>query len=519
MKNPERRKEFRILILIVCAAILARVFIIWIGRPEFVGWFSHTYYYFVEVEGLLRDGSLVYPDMPLLFYFYALISKILMFFGVETKPAIVASTRLVMSVVPALMAIPVYFLIRSINHGKSLTKLNWLLILISVFPPLSLTHLTEILQKNMFGLVLFTFLQPAIYRLLKTYSLKRLLPVIALSLGIFLTHLGTFGATVFFFLAVTAALLITGGFSDNKSRVWLFSIPIFAVLLFLLIYLIDVSRFDRIIYYAGRSLSNSQIGLLFSSQTLIEKLQFLAAILFTAFVAFWLFRLYKKHLNRLSKTDQVFWLSNVIFVYLIAAPVLDLDLVVRFILFSPISFIIILIYLLKHLQSEWLKRALVGLFLLISLTTAFGEVMGVFMRNADNRSIEREMVSIRNRQIFRPDDFVITKYGVNPICNWFFETKSGLITSLNREDFKRYGKIYILNPKEGELSSEAIEKLTGRTIRTEAEKYQIMRNNILVPKDAKPVLQTDNLEIFELESPPADWAFDSEGNWIGYLKD
>mgnify|MGYP000011713989 CR=1 FL=1 len=88
MKNQSLRKEFLTLGMIVCIAILARVFTIWIGRPEFVGWFSHTYYYFVEVRSLLENGALAYPDMPLLFLVYAFFAKILLYLGIDSKIAL-----------------------------------------------------------------------------------------------------------------------------------------------------------------------------------------------------------------------------------------------------------------------------------------------------------------------------------------------------------------------------------------------------------------------------------------------
>jgi len=62
-KNP-----LLILFIIVLAAFGCRVALIWIGRPEFVGWFNHTYYYYVQTKGLLIKGQLPFPDMPLLFY-------------------------------------------------------------------------------------------------------------------------------------------------------------------------------------------------------------------------------------------------------------------------------------------------------------------------------------------------------------------------------------------------------------------------------------------------------------------
>ena len=518
MKHRNFKKDYLILALIIGAAILARVFTIWVGRPEFVGWFSHTYYYFVEVRGILENGALVYSDMPLLFYIYALISKILIFFGVEQKLAIVTSTRFVMSVFPALTAIPIYLLIKSINDKNNLNKKHWLLVIISTILPLTLTHLPEILQKNMFALVLFVFLQLAIYQLLKSYNHKKLFFVIFLTLLIFLSHLGTLAATLIYFFAIITAYLINSG-NFKKTLLCLIGFFVLAGIFILGIYFLDISRFNRIIYYFATSISNSQIGLLFLSQTILEKLQFFGAITFTGLIAYLFYWIYHKFKNELNKPDKIFLSSNFIFIILLLFPLLDVDLLVRFILFIPISVIIIQIYLFKYLRKKWIKNVLVGLFLFVCATTAFGEFMGIFMRNANNKQIQQEIGSIKDKGIFLPNDFVITKYAVNPMCNWFFNTKAGLITSLNKEDFNKHRKIFILNPTDGQIPKENLKNLVNKKIETEADKYEIMRSNILIPNRSNQILQTENIEIYEIKSPPENWKFDSNGYWVGYLND
>lgn len=111
---------------------------------------------------------------------------------------------------------------------------------------------------------------------------------------------------------------------------------------------------------------------------------------------------------------------------------------------------------------------------------------------------------------------MITRYGVNPICNWFFESKSGLITALSKEDFINHRKVFILNPAGGEAISDTRQKAATEMPLTENEKYAIMRQNILVPGGINPIFKTDNFEVFELTEPPDNWVFDSEGLWQGY---
>ncbi|MFZ1699257.1 MAG: hypothetical protein WBO10_00350 [Pyrinomonadaceae bacterium] len=510
------KRDYLILAVVMCAAIGVRVLVIWVGRPEFVGWFSHTYYYFVQTQSLLVDGSLAYSDLPLLFYLYAAISKLITVFGVEPRVAIISATRLVMSIAPALTVLPTYFLIRAIGRKQELSKLQWLLVAVSAFLPLTITQLPEILQKNMLGLVLFAFLQWAVYCALRLYTHRTGAIIFLLTGVIFLTHLGTFAAVLLFFAAVVIAFFINDGFS-RIGLMRLLLIPAVAGVSGLLLYLIDVSRFERIVYYIGHSLYNSQIGNLFSGRSGLEKLQFLAAILLTALVSYLSVRFYKLVQPELARQDRIFWLANIILVYLLLFPLLDIDVVVRFLVFALIPLLVVQMYLLAHLTNLWIKRAFVIVFAVICVVTSFGEIMGVVIRNGQNRVVQAELFSIRDRRLFGPYDLIITKYGVNPLCNWFFDTRAGLITSLNISDFAKYENVYVLNPNEGEITPEAADSLRNREIVSEADRYEIMRNNVMVPAAGTLILKTDNLEIYRIDSPPNEWEFDRSGRWIGYL--
>ena len=39
-----------------------------------------------------------------------------------------------------------------------------------------------------------------------------------------------------------------------------------------------------------------------------------------------------------------------------------------------------------------------------------------------------ELLDLREQYQLTENDFVLTQYGVNPICNWFLGTRAGLIT-------------------------------------------------------------------------------------------
>ena len=109
------------LFLIVFGISLLRWLLYTLGDHEFKGWFTHVYYYYVEVRGLLQQGELPYPDLPLLFHLYAGLSKLLMAFGLEMDTAIVYAVRGGMSILPALLPIPIYGMAKQIAGQENLS--------------------------------------------------------------------------------------------------------------------------------------------------------------------------------------------------------------------------------------------------------------------------------------------------------------------------------------------------------------------------------------------------------------
>lgn len=74
-------------------------------------------YYFVQVRGLLRGEGLPFPDFPLLFHVLAGIARALSAF-MDQREAIVAAVRWTDTLVPLLLAVPVYLLSQDFGRGK-----------------------------------------------------------------------------------------------------------------------------------------------------------------------------------------------------------------------------------------------------------------------------------------------------------------------------------------------------------------------------------------------------------------
>jgi hypothetical protein len=509
--------ERKILAGIIGIAFAARAIAIWITRPEFVGWFNHSYYYWVQVQGVLESSQLPFADLPLLFYFYAAVASVFQLFGMELQPAIVNATRMIMSVAPALIAYPFYLIVRRINLCQPLVLRQWALVTVSAFLPLTFAHMPELLQKNTLGLLLLSGLMYAIYASLEERSPKRWLGVSLLLILILLTHLGTLAATLLFGVSVLLAFVY-----DNSSWRRVLAIMLLAAALtagcLAVIYVLDAGAFSRILRYAQSSLTDSLAGRLFSAEPVSFKSLFLLGILLPLVFMYFLVTTYKKHRHSLQYGDRLFWLGNVFAVYLLVLPVIDLQIVPRLILFMPMPLLVVVNYHLKYHEGQRANRLLVSLASLGAAVMLLGDAQNIFRLYPDKDEIHAELMDLRERIRFSENDFVLTNYGVNPVCNWFLGSKSGLITAFNTNDRASYDRLFVLNTAEISRpgAGENPEK-DRHTFLTEKEKYAAMRQSIPLPADAKPLGLYRHLEIYELLELPGNWLIDTEGNWIGWV--
>jgi len=510
--------ERKILAVIVGSAVAARAAAIWVFRPEFVGWFNHSPYYWVQARGILENGQLPYSDLPLLFYVYAAVASVFEFFGMQTQPAIVNASRLIMSIAPALIAFPAYLIIRRINGGKRLAPGHWALVVVSAFLPLTLAHMPEILQKNALGLLLFMILMYATYALLDKRSSLRLIGVVFVFVLISLTHLGTLAVALLFTLSLSLAFVFDNSKAKQVSQI-LSLVFVLSITGLSFVYVLDTDAFARILRYAASSLPNSLLGGLFSAEPLTSNLLFLLSIVIPAALTYLLLRMYKKHRDSLQPADRLFWLCNIFTAYLLVLPVIDLDIVVRLILFMPLPLLVVASYHLKYLDGKRANRILVGVALLGTAVMLLGDIQNLSRLYPEKDEIHAELVDLSDRVRFTDKDFVLTKYGINPVCNWFLGTKAGLITAFNINDRTSYDRLFVLNTAERrQQSSDESASKDRYVFLTEKEKYEATRRNIPLPADLTTFGAYKHLDFYELHEIPDNWLFDADGNWIGWIE-
>lgn len=501
------KQNSKLLLIILFVSFLVRVFIIWIGRPEFVGWFNHTYYYYVETQGLLESGKLPFPDMPLLFYIYAATAKCLIWLGMENHIAIVNATRFWMCLIPSLIPIPIYSIFKNIYQAKTFPKWIWILILASAFFPLTLAHMPEFLQKNTLGLLFLAILIQQSQTISKGLDVKRIVSIIFTFILILSTHYGSTAAALLYLVAL---LLSLWSHNKNKWTLWLGLSLIFGLVISLYsFYNFDIQRFERIISYINRMGESSIMGSLFSP---INTDKFTSIIMLVGplgFVAL-LYYAYKISKAALTHENSVFWLCNILFCYLLLLPIYEPALIQRFVLFLTLPLLIVIAFTIHYTLKRILwKRVLLGFVILGTILLSIGEITGLVLLNKNKEPIHNDLLVMKETVGFSNNDLILTRNGAEHISNWFLMTKSSLITSFNLEDFEKYNRIFIMNPIEGAMTAPS-------GANKEIQKYQYMVSNIDEPTEAQVIYQSSHIKLLQLTFPPNEWKFDDDGYWISY---
>ena len=503
-----RKNEKYLLALIVFSAFVIRALFVWINRPEFVGWFNHTYYYYVQTAGLIETHALPFNDMPFLFYVYAFTSKVLMTFGMDTHTAIVHSSRFWMCLIPSLLPLPVFSILKKVSPNQELPKWAWFFVVLIALYPLSILYVPEFLQKNALGLLLLAILINLSINIVRNLNLKNVAIFIGVFILVLITHYGSTGAAVLYCTGLAIALLIR---KNNRAGIMI-SIGVLIGLAVALgvFYLFDFQRFERVVFYSNRILDTSTIGMIITSPDVFDKF-FGVLMIVVPIGIFWLFyRWFTKNSSTLPSFIKVFWLSNLVFCYVLVLPIYDQLLLGRFSLYLTLPFSIVLFLTLQYTSPRVLIRKIVlGFSSFAILLMVFGEFMSLKFQNRNKEEVFSDINQLKTIVNPSKNDLIIARNGVEHISNWFLGTKACIITSFNKKDFNRYERVFILNPTERGMI------LQGRA-NEGIDRYNIMLANVPEPANGIVVFSTQHLELIEITEPPNEWVFDDKGNWLKY---
>jgi len=503
------KREYHFLGSIIVLACIIRILFIWVGRPEFVGWFNHTYYYYVQTMGIVENGTMPFDDMPFLFYLYALTSKFLVSLGMDVRAVVVSSSRFWMVLIPSLIPIPVFRILKATSPRHEMPVWGWVFVIVSAFYPLSLLYLPEFLQKNALGLLLLAILMNQSIKILRDVSVKNVIIFIAIFLLTVITHYGTTGVALLYCAALAFSIILLQkqrvGFKVAAGAIGGLVIALFVFRLF------DVQRLERVGFYIRRTIDTSSLGVIFSNTTeAFDKIMGLLMIMLPIGMLWFFYRLFRKNQSRLPFFIKAFWLSTLIFSYLLVLPIYDQLLLGRFSLYLTLALAFVLFLTLQYAAPKLIiRRIVLGLSLAGVLLIAFGELMSRTFHNRNKEDVFADIVALKEEISLNENDLIIARNGVEHISNWFLGTRSCIITSFNQNDFDKYDRVFILNPSEAGM---IIQGKPNEGI----NRYNLMLGNVPVPENGETVYSTQTLNLIKVSAPPDEWIFDDEGRWVEY---
>jgi len=186
--------------------------------------------------------------MPLVFYFEAIIAKVLTLISSQDyNSAIIMASKITDAIVPPLLAIPVFLLAALIIKNSERKKAVYIYTLcaFSALYVAFILVLASDFHKNAVGLI---FLVSSLYFIYKynEFRTKRELIIASIFFVLcFLTHIGSFGALLLFALIFSILILIRSSVAIKKYKKILLTGIATLVSLTIVLFLLDIKRLER----------------------------------------------------------------------------------------------------------------------------------------------------------------------------------------------------------------------------------------------------------------------------------
>ncbi len=383
-------------------------------------------YYPVQVRNILNTGLLGFNDVPLYFYFCALLVKLISLLVVINDQTIIAVIKIIDSVALPLLVFPL-FRIMTKNEPK-FPLISGLAILFFTLFSFSPFMMLGDLQKNAFAIPLFVWLIYFFAEYLKSPTKRNLLVAFLVLFILSLTHFGTFTFGLAF---LTISLLVAYG-----RRAILPSL-ITILIGCLIVALFDFNRAYRILTFWN---------VIFAKQLEFQGPNFLPIFVNTVIsygLAIFGILQYRKH-----KTDQVtgtITLSLAVLILIFAFPLFDHQYAQRFhaLLFIPQS---LLIFNLIRMNNNLVLPFSISLAL---LTLAFS----MLYFNEEKRPCIDEL-AYRDLQNIKPyinannsESIVVARHGIEFWTAWDLNVKVGNDRSVENLGLEKYKNVIFLQEK------------------------------------------------------------------------
>ncbi len=441
-------------VLVLVAAIALRSALLW-QSPYVPG--MNGAYYLIQARSLLEKGQLGVPDLPLTFMLQAGVARLLEGLGLAPTTAVVTSVKLCDGLLPALLALPVWWLARlwcrAAERDERLALVPALLVTCSA-PPLTMVG---DFQKNALGLVWLAMLLVTLRERGEKSGAWRSLATLCCLALIGLTHIGVFGAA----LTYTAAVLVTEAVVKRDGRAWrrlLFALA--AALVAAAVGTVVLQRFDpqrvhrlltaltrpaAFLNEHGDNGGGPPGGVLWQ---LLDPVHWLASLAFAAVaipaaLAAW------RRRDRLPSADVVLVVGMAAGTLLLTGPWLAGDKMGRFALIAFMPVVLLGSFALLHLASPQRLRLAAWVAGGIGLATAL-PVVAFWPGPRAGREAIVEMAQLKPLITDPANTLVVAAHGTEWWVAWTLHTQVAQPSVLKPELWQRHQQVLFLENRRGD---------------------------------------------------------------------
>jgi hypothetical protein len=437
---------------IMLAAVAGRAWLLFSTR--FVPGVNGAYY-LVQARALLERGRLGIADMPLTFYLHAALSWLLAkISGIALMDAIMVAVKVCDAVLPALVAWPVFVLVR--RWAKARGRGDAVPLVAAALASLSLPWFLMVgeLQKNSLALVWFALLATTLHGWLQKPTRGRGAALLAALFPLGLTHIGVFGAGLVLMATVLPMFVLRQGKLLRWKQLlpWLGAgMALLLVTTALVSWKFDPSRIRRLITAITVPSQFSSDGRQPPGRpdfplSLDQWLPFFAFALMVvpSLIIAW------RRRKELAAADFAVVAGGALTVLMLTGPWFSPDKSVRFCLIAVLPAILVGSFSLLYIARQWVQRAVLCLVLLTGIGSTFTILLPggkPILEDTTMAELKGLALHIRNPE----RTLVVAEHGVEWWSAWLLNTYVAQPEALRPEDWQNYETILFLEVKSGQV--------------------------------------------------------------------
>jgi hypothetical protein len=406
-------------------------------------------YYPVQARAVLETGKLGLPDLPFVFYLEAGLAKLFSILNLcDLSSCIMTSSKLVDGLVYPLIAVPFFFLSRSlIQKGR-----RWLLLVAPALAALSISAFIMMadFQKNAIGLLWASFYICFLYRAIRGREKRDYLWAGVFLILTSITHLGGLG----FVVAFSGAFLFFALHFERERRGRLLKIVVGFVLLIVLgmvlLHFFDPVRGRRllgVIALPFRLFKDPMILGIFAGRIPPMPHLLINAVFANVIGILGVILLARKG-REIIGAEKSLLLASLATTFLMSSFVLDAEWANRLYLMAYIPAIVVVIFIIRHAATKWGRELFAAVLLLVMIVPIFPmwkirEQMCITEEAYDDLFNLKEV-------IVNPDKtLVLTRHGLELWSAWVLEVDITHGRDLTEEIYNRYDDFFYLRQESG----------------------------------------------------------------------